>query len=51
VTEKVCDALCRSVVTAVGIHYDNATSEEIKEIIATVNALVDEMISHYQKAE
>jgi hypothetical protein len=51
VTEKVCDALCRSVVTTVGIHYDDATREEIKVIITTVDALVDEMISRYQKAE
>ena len=51
VTEKVCKALGRSAVTTVGIHYDDATTDEIKEIVATVDTLVEEMISHYQKAE
>lgn len=51
VTEKVCNALGRSVVTTVGIHYDDATRDEINEIISVVGSLVDEMIARYQKAE
>jgi hypothetical protein len=38
-------------VVTVGVHYDNASSKEIEEIISIVNALVDEIIAHYQKAE
>jgi hypothetical protein len=49
--EKICKALEIPVVVTVGIHYDNASSKEIKGIISAVNALVDDVISHYQKAE
>ena len=49
--EKICKALEIPVVVTVGIHYDNATSKDIEEIISVVNALVDEIIEHYQKAE
>jgi alpha-beta hydrolase superfamily lysophospholipase len=50
-SEKICKALELPTVVTVGIHYDNASSKEIEEIISIVNALVDEMIAHYQKAE
>ncbi|MFW9788593.1 MAG: hypothetical protein ACFFE2_10090 [Candidatus Thorarchaeota archaeon] len=49
--EKICKALEVPVVVTVGIHYDKATSEDIQEIISVVDALVDEIIAHYQKAE
>ena len=49
--EKICKALEVPTVVTVGIHYDNATSKEIEEIISVVNDLVDDIITHYQKAE
>ena len=49
--EKICKALEVPTVVTVGIHYDNASSKDIEEIISVVNALVDETIEHYQKAE
>jgi hypothetical protein len=49
--EKICKELGAPVVVTVGIHYDNASSKEIAEIISVVNTLVDKMISYYQKAE
>ena len=49
--EKICKALEVPTVVTVGIHYDNASRTEIEEIILVVNALVDEIIAHYQKAE
>lgn len=49
--EKICKALKIPTIVTVGIHYDNATKKEIEEIISVVNALVDEIIAHYQKAE
>jgi hypothetical protein len=49
--EKMCKALGRPVISTVGIHYDAATPVEIKEIITTVDELVDEVILHYQNAE
>ncbi len=49
--EKICKALEVPVIVTVGIHYDNATGKEIEEIISVVNALVDKIIAHYQKAE
>jgi len=49
--EKICKALEVPTIVTVGIHYDNATSNEIEEIISVVNALVDEIIVYYQKAE
>jgi len=49
--EKICKALEVPTVVTVGIHYDNASRTEIEEIISVVNALVDEIIAHYQKAE
>ncbi|MGD9395644.1 MAG: hypothetical protein PVJ05_04375 [Candidatus Thorarchaeota archaeon] len=49
--EKICKALEVPVIVTVGIHYDNATVEEIEEIISVVNVLVDKIITHYQKAE
>jgi alpha-beta hydrolase superfamily lysophospholipase len=50
-SEKICKVLRVPTVVTVGIHYDNASSKEIDEIISIVNALVDEIIAHYQKAE
>ncbi|MBY8997319.1 MAG: hypothetical protein KGD60_06285 [Candidatus Thorarchaeota archaeon] len=49
--EKICKALEVPTVVTVGIHYDNASNKEIEEIISVVNALVEEIIEHYQKAE
>jgi len=49
--EKICKALEVPTVVTVGIHYDNATTKDIEEIISVVNALVEEIIAHYQKAE
>jgi alpha-beta hydrolase superfamily lysophospholipase len=49
--EKICKALEVPTVVTVGIHYDNASSKDIEEIISVVNALVNETITHYQKAE
>lgn len=49
--EKICKMLERSTVVTVGIHYDKATKNDIDEIIKAVDALVDELISHYAKAE
>lgn len=49
--EQICKALQRSTVVATGIHYNNATKNEIETIINAVNWLVKELISHYQKAE
>ncbi|MHA1769617.1 MAG: hypothetical protein ACTSV3_07155 [Candidatus Thorarchaeota archaeon] len=50
-TEQLCRKLNRSVVTTVGIHYENATGEEIQEIIDAVNAMVSDLVAYYQKAE
>ncbi len=49
--EKICKALEVPTFVTVGIHYDNASRSEIEEIITVVDALVDEVISYYQKAE
>jgi hypothetical protein len=44
-------ALDRPIVVTAGIHYDKATSEEIKEIIQTVESLTQDVIAHYQNPE
>jgi hypothetical protein len=49
--EKICKALETPTIVTVGIHYDNATKKDIDEIISVVDALVQDVISHYQKAE
>ncbi|MFW9794086.1 MAG: hypothetical protein ACFFEE_07290 [Candidatus Thorarchaeota archaeon] len=49
--EKMCKALEIPVIVTVGIHYDNATKKDIDEIISVVETLVQDAISHYQKAE
>ncbi len=49
--EKICKALNTPTIVTVGIHYDNATKEDIDEIISVVDALVQDVISYYQKAE
>lgn len=49
--EKICKAIGVPIVVTVGIHYENASKEDIEEIVSVVNALVDETIAHYQKAE
>ncbi len=49
--EKICKVLEVPTVVTVGIHYDNASSKDIEEIISVVNILVDAIIEHYQKAE
>ncbi|TFG28342.1 hypothetical protein EU527_17405 [Candidatus Thorarchaeota archaeon] len=49
--EKICKSLKRSTVVTVGIHYDNASADEITNIIKIVDTLVHDLISHYQKAE
>ncbi|MBN2228060.1 MAG: hypothetical protein JW779_00585 [Candidatus Thorarchaeota archaeon] len=49
--EQICKTLHRPTVVTVGIHYENATKTEIDEILKTVDLLVNELISYYQKAE
>ncbi|MHA3964056.1 MAG: prenylated flavin chaperone LpdD [Candidatus Thorarchaeota archaeon SMTZ1-45] len=49
--EKICKALEVPTIVTVGIHYDNASRKEIEEIISVVDALVEEAIARYQKAE
>ena len=49
--EKISRALEIPTIVTVGIHYDNATKKDIDEIISVVDALVQDVISHYQKAE
>lgn len=49
--EKICKALETPTIVTVGIHYDNATKNDIDEIVSVVDALVQDAISHYQKAE
>jgi hypothetical protein len=49
--EKICKRLERSTVVTVGIHYNNATKKDIEEIIKAVDDLVDDLLSHYAKAE
>ncbi len=49
--ETICKALDVPTVVTVGIHYDNASTGEIQEIISVVNDLVEEIVTHYQKAE
>lgn len=49
--EKICKALEIPTIVTVGIHYENATKKDIDEIISVVDALVQDAISHYQKAE
>ncbi|MFX0046353.1 MAG: hypothetical protein ACFE8Z_10940 [Candidatus Hermodarchaeota archaeon] len=49
--ERICKTLEKPVVVTVGIHYDAATSDEIREIVQVVDELVGEVISHYQNAE
>ncbi|TFG29218.1 hypothetical protein EU527_16205 [Candidatus Thorarchaeota archaeon] len=49
--EKICKSLKRSTVVTVGIHYDDASKDEITTIVQVVNMLADDLISHYQKAE
>lgn len=51
VAERICKTLERSTVATVGVHYDNATKNDIDEIIKAVNGLVGELLSHYAKAE
>ena len=51
VAEKICKELERSTVVTVGIHYDKATKKDINEIIKVVDSLVDDLLSHYAKAE
>ncbi|MHA2377742.1 MAG: proteasome assembly chaperone 4 family protein [Candidatus Thorarchaeota archaeon] len=49
--ERICKTLEIPVVVTVGIHYDAASSDEITEIVQTVDELVGDVISHYQNAE
>lgn len=51
VAEKICKALEQSTVVTVGIHYENATKDEITLIISVVDELVSDLIASYQKAE
>lgn len=48
---SISKALNRPIVATVGIHYDDASSEEIQEIIQTVELLTKDIISYYQNAE
>ncbi len=49
--DRICKALRRSVIVTVGIHIDNATKEQIEQIISIVDSLVGDLIDHYDKAE
>lgn len=49
--EKICKALNALVVVSVGIHINEATKDEITEIINVVDLLVDDLIVQYQKPE
>ncbi len=49
--ERICKVLGAPTIVTVGIHYDNATKQDIDEIISVVETLVQDAISHYQKAE
>ena len=49
--EKICKKLERSTVVTVGIHYDNATKDDIDEIITSVDKLVEDLLGHYAKPE
>ena len=49
--EKISKALEIPTIVTVGIHYNNATKKDIDEIISVVDALVQDVISYYQKAE
>ena len=49
--EKMCKALNTLVVVSVGIHINEATKDEITEIIDVVDSLVDDLIVQYQKPE
>ena len=51
VSETLCKALGTSVVVTVGIHYDEASTEEIQEIIRVVQELTAELVERQQKAE
>jgi hypothetical protein len=51
VGERLCEALKRSVVVTVGIHYENASRDEIQEIVRVVQELTEEYIEQHQKAE
>ncbi|MHA1480907.1 MAG: hypothetical protein ACTSQZ_05750 [Candidatus Thorarchaeota archaeon] len=49
--EKICKALNTLVVVSVGIHINEATKDEITEIIKVVDSLVEDLIVQYQKPE
>jgi hypothetical protein len=51
VAEKICKTLERSTVVTVGIHYTNATKDDITDIVKAVDGLVDKFLSHYGKPE
>ncbi|MFW9812889.1 MAG: hypothetical protein ACFFF9_10550 [Candidatus Thorarchaeota archaeon] len=48
--EKICKALETPTIVTVGIHYANATKDDIDQIVSVVDALVQDAITHYQKA-
>ena len=48
--EKICKALETPTIVTVGIHYDNATKDDINEILFAVDVLAQDVIAHYQKA-
>ncbi|MGY5875044.1 MAG: hypothetical protein RTU30_04810 [Candidatus Thorarchaeota archaeon] len=49
--DRICKALHRPVIVTVGIHVDNATKEQIEQIVTIVESFVDEVITHYDKAK
>ncbi len=49
--EKICKSIGVPVVVTVGIHIDRATREEIDDVVKTVDAMVEDLIAQYQKAE
>ena len=51
VAETVCKVLHVPVLVSVGIHVDNATKEQINDILSTVDEMVKELIEFYQKPE
>ena len=49
--EKICRVLKVPTLVSVGIHVDNATKEQIEEIVQEVDSMVDELLAFYQNPE
>ncbi len=46
--EKLASTLNKSVVVIAGVHINDATHEQIDEVITTVNSMIDDMVSQLQ---